>query len=496
VGIPDTFNITVNPRPIVVAANDTILCLAQTFVPTTICAQPGTVFSWDNGAVHNQTFIPFQDTTLTVTGIDANLCTNQDSLFVTYLNIPPPQVYGGEDDTLCFGECTTLTATVNPADAFLSWNNGVVQAQEFCPPTTNDYIVTAVSLNGCVERDTVTVIVNPLPVVTAHASDTTLCAGQPLVLWGQGAFTYVWDNDVIDSVAFVSTDSLTYTVIGTDVNGCRDTASITIDVNPIPVVLWSADMPNGGCLPFSPTFTNLSTPSNGVAVWNFGNGATFTDSTQIGTAVNIYDNFGCYPVTLTVTSPEGCTNSLTQQDYICVNQIVASFTPSAFELPITDANFCFTNTSINGATFQWFYGNGNGSDLVHPCETYDDWGTYTVCLVAVAQDGCTDTACQTIRVRDQVIIYVPNSFTPDGNDMNDIFIPVLTSGFDRTGPYEFKIYNRWGHEIFVTNSFTEGWDGTFQGNLVQVGSYTWSVKFKDSQNNEIYEYYGHVNLIR
>lgn len=496
IGTPDTFNITVNPRPIVVAANDTILCLAQTFVPTTICAQPGTVFSWNNGAVHNQTFVPFQDTTLTVTGIDANLCTNQDSLFVTYLNIPPPQVYGGLDDTLCFGECTTLTATVSPAESFLSWNNGVVQAQEFCPPTTNDYIVTAVSLNGCVERDTVTVIVNPLPIVTAHASDTSLCAGQPLVLWGQGAFTYEWDNNVVDSVSFTATDSLTYTVIGTDVNGCKDTTSITIDVNPIPVVLWTADMQNGGCLPFSPTFTNLSTPSNGTAVWNFGNGVTFVDSTQQGTVLNIYDNYGCYPVTLTVTSPEGCVNSLTQQDYVCVTQVVADFTPSAFELPIADANFCFTNSSINGATFQWNFGDGNGSDLVHPCNTYDDWGTYTVCLVAIAQDGCSDTACQTIRVRDQVLLYVPNTFTPEGNDMNEIFIPVLTSGFDRTGPYEFKIYNRWGHEIFNTNSYTEGWDGTYQGVKVQLGTYVWTLKFKDSQNNEIYEFNGHVNLIR
>ena len=85
---------------------------------------------------------------------------------------------------------------------------------------------------------------------------------------------------------------------------------------------------------------------------------------------------------------------------------------------------------------------------------------------------------------------------PDGNGVNDSFIPVLTAGYDRTGGYVFRIYDRWGELIFVTNQVLQGWDGTYNGEKVQFGTYTWTIRFKDSQTNEVYESTGHVNVIR
>jgi gliding motility-associated-like protein len=80
--------------------------------------------------------------------------------------------------------------------------------------------------------------------------------------------------------------------------------------------------------------------------------------------------------------------------------------------------------------------------------------------------------------------------------LNDIFLPVLTAGYDRTEGWQFKIYNRWGEEIFNSEIVGNGWDGTYKGEPVQFGSYTWSLRFKDSQNNKIHDFTGHVNLIR
>jgi gliding motility-associated-like protein len=127
--------------------------------------------------------------------------------------------------------------------------------------------------------------------------------------------------------------------------------------------------------------------------------------------------------------------------------------------------------------------------------TYDSIGCYQVVLVASAQDGCTDTTVQVVCVKDEVIIYVPNTFTPDGDGLNDIFLPILTAGY-RPGTYEFAIYNRWGERFFYTEDVDQGWDGTFKGNEVQVGTYTYTIKFKSSMDNNVYTYNGHVNLIR
>ena len=118
-------------------------------------------------------------------------------------------------------------------------------------------------------------------------------------------------------------------------------------------------------------------------------------------------------------------------------------------------------------------------------------------LVAIPQDGipCADTATMLVKVNDEVILYVPNTFTPDGDGLNDIFLPIVTAGF-RDGTYEFRIYNRWGEQVFVTQDPTLGWDGTYLGEPVQDGTYTWTILFKDPLDNGKFPFNGHVNLIK
>ncbi|TFZ24631.1 hypothetical protein DM870_26400, partial [Escherichia coli] len=110
-------------------------------------------------------------------------------------------------------------------------------------------------VNTCNDTDQVTVTVNPLPVVIAGAdqticvgasvtlngSDQTVCAGTSVTLNGSGALTYTWDNGVTDGQAFAPASTITYTVIGTDVNTCNDTDQVTVTVNPLPVVIAGAD---------------------------------------------------------------------------------------------------------------------------------------------------------------------------------------------------------------------------------------------------------------
>ena len=493
-GAAETFLITVHPLPDVEAGMDTTLCFEQSI---TLTATGANNYQWDNGVVNGVQFFPNSTEMYYVVGTDLNLCQNTDSVTVTYTLDLPPVVNAGLDTAICIGQDIILAAT---GDAILYvWNNDVTDGVVFVPSETNDYVVIGTAANGCIESDTVEVVINPLPIVSAFASDDFICAGESTLLWGEGADIYVWDLSVIDSVEFTPVATETYTVVGFDVNGCTDTTEIEVIVNPLPDVLFSTDMTFGGCLPFEPTFTDLTSgPESNSVMWYFGNGAT---STQLGSVLNTYDSYGCYDVTLVSTTTEGCTDSLTQQNFVCVNEVNAEFQPDVYEQSVVNPIFEFTNTSTNATSFEWFFGDGSESDFVNTTHFYDDYGNYVVSLVATAQDGCTDTAYAAITVIDEVLFYVPNSFTPNGDGKNEVFVPVLTAGYDRERGYEFRIYNRWGEQVFFSDTPGVGWDGSYidqsgSVKIVQNGTYMWYVKFKDSMNNEIYDFSGHVNVIK
>ena len=98
-------------------------------------------------------------------------------------------------------------------------------------------------------------------------------------------------------------------------------------------------------------------------------------------------------------------------------------------------------------------------------------------------------------MEEDLIFYVPNTFTPDGNDYNEVFKPVMTSGYD---PYKYTLYvfDRWGEILFESHNAQVGWDGTFQGQMVQDGTYVWKIIIHDPKTDEKKEFYGHVNLLR
>ena len=125
----------------------------------------------------------------------------------------------------------------------------------------------------------------------------------------------------------------------------------------------------------------------------------------------------------------------------------------------------------------------------------DDAGGYYVTLYAYSEIGCMDSTSIGIQVNEELIYYVPNSFTPDDDQHNQTFRPVFSSGFD---PYDFNmlIFNRWGEIVFETNNDEIGWDGTYGGMPVQDGTYTWRIEFKTLSSDERIVIHGHVNVLR
>ncbi len=486
----DQVIVNVNPLPVVNAGNDVSICFGET---TVLNATGATSYSWDNGG--NQGPVsPSATTTYTVTGTNANGCINTDQVTVT-VN-PIPNVNAGPDQTVCIGATVTLTAS---GAATYSWNNGVTNGVAFTPSVgTTTYTVTGTSAEGCTANDAVIVIVNPLPNVFA-GNDVTICEGQSVTLTASGASVYSWDNGVVNGVAFApSLGTTIYTVTGTSTAGCINTDQLNVIVNPNPEVAF---MPGNtlGCAPLITAFTNLTTDVTNC-VWTFSNGTVITGC---GTVPVTFSQSGCYDATLTTTSINGCISSFTATNIVCVEEPpVAAFSPSSNNVSTLNTEILFTNQTTGASNYVWTFGDDSGINTqVNPIHTYpsDVEDQYLVTLIAYSPLGCVDTAYSYINVYEELIFYVPNTFTPDIDNYNPVFLPVFTSGFDPFN-YNLMIFNRWGEVVFESNNAEIGWDGSYGNNgeieMCQDGVYIWKIEFKVTRWDERRQVVGHVNLIR
>jgi gliding motility-associated-like protein len=225
--------------------------------------------------------------------------------------------------------------------------------------------------------------------------------------------------------------------------------------------------------------------------------------TGCSTVNNTFEAAGCYDITLTVSSLNNCVSSLTSNDLICVEaNPIAAFAPSINIVTEYNGLIDFTNLSIGATDYSWTFGD-NSSPTSEENPSHDFGGqnqnTWLVTLVAATPLGCVDTAYSTIIYQEELIFYVPNTFTPDDDDYNQTFKPIFTAGYD---PYDYVLYifNRWGEIIFESHDSEKGWDGSYGNNgeveLVQDGTYTWKLEFKVTKNDERKMVVGHVNIIR
>lgn len=302
----------------------------------------------------------------------------------------------------------------------------------------------------------------------------------------QNQIPYLWNGL---SLSTSGTNTLTLT----SVQGCDSLATLNLTVNPMPNASFAANYEDG-CAPLQVTFSN-SGGSSGTCQWNLGNGVV---SSNCGTVVGTYNSFGCYDVSLQITSAAGCSSTLTLDDIVCVNpQPEASFVVNSQQLSNFDPTANFTNTSTGHVSQTWNFGDGSGtSTLNNPQHTYPEAaGYYYVTLVVANSHGCVDSTTQLIVVDNVVVFYVPNTFTPDGDVYNETFRPIFTAGFD-IYQYQMVIFNRWGEIIFESNNSEIGWDGTYGGNTCQDGTYIWQITYKEIGKDKRNEIRGHFNLLR
>lgn len=449
--------------------------------------------------------------TYTIVAQDANGCTATINVVV---NQPTPvTVVAGPDVTICIGASTNLTAIgaggTGPYN--YTWTNNVdatvlIGANQTVFPTANTiYTVVVTDANGCGPvNDQIIVTINPPLGVTANLTQS-ICPGTPITLiasgsGGNGIYTYTWTNN-IDATVFVGANypvsplvTTVYTVTITDNCGTPlATDVVTITVYPLPAISYGPYTING-CAPLSVTFTNLTV---GVAAatcfWDFGDGSTSTNCNP----TYVYTVAGCFDVSLNMVTSDGCAIDTTVFSNVCVFPIpIADFTagPQPTDIFATEVNF--TNLTIGGNTYTWDFGGLGTSTQTNPTFIFPDaaGGIYSVCLTTVSSNGCIDATCQNIIIDDVFLIYVPNTFTPEGDGTNDIFIPIIQGEDPET--YELMIFNRWGELIFQSNNKLVGWDGTHKSIKSKEDVYVWKLRVRKKQNQEKVEYIGHVTLLR
>jgi gliding motility-associated-like protein len=387
----------------------------------------------------------------------------------------------------------------------LTWNQGLSgNGPHAVSPSTNRlYTVLATDANGCtLELDSTTVFVNPALSLPA-LEPVTECAGVPIPLaalggaGGDGSLTYDWGTGPGASPFTTVTLYNDTTICVTLSDGCETpdvTRCVPITILQTPPMAYSADT-TIGCSPLPVRFTFVDTTGGAAITWILGDGYTSVGSTSFA---HTYGTPGQYDVGVEVIWPNGCATDTVINSMISVIAVpVADFTWSPQPPNILEPLVEFQDLSVpNVVSWEWTFHEAGSSDEQNPTFSYptDVGGYYPVTLVVTNELGCADTTTRIVFVEDLFLVFVPNTFTPNGDGHNELF---YVNGNDiATDEFELRIFDRWGGEVFGTTDRFASWDGSFGGTILPQGIYNYRLSVRSAITQQERIIYGHVNLMR
>ncbi|MES2678921.1 MAG: gliding motility-associated C-terminal domain-containing protein [Bacteroidota bacterium] len=255
---------------------------------------------------------------------------------------------------------------------------------------------------------------------------------------------------------------------------------------------------NEGCEPLRIFFNTRTQATASITTFDFGGFNQFQrDSFEYP-----FNEPGIYTVRITSHGTNGCTGLYELPYPIIVHPRLKSDIQWSPDVPTTTDNLVTFNPVsqyTDAATYYWmFSGTGlgdNDSSLVkNPQRKYEETGKFPVMLVETSEFGCIDTVITFIEIRDDLNLYVPNSFTPNGDGINDFFY-VKGLGF-KSENFFLDVYDRWSHLVFSSRDISNGWDGTVKGGAPVQGTYIYKVRIVGQNGEGRKEYIGHVTLIK
>ena len=450
-------NIAVNPNPICVGDNSTLIMNNNIGTPPfsvdySITDANGTTTANDvfGSGGFNTLINPIITTDYTLTSVtDDSTCTSSLSAVTTLVVNEIPQLVTSYSNELCDGDLVEIG---------LDFTAGT-------PPFNVDY-----TFNGA----------NTNTVINFQTGDLTLIATDP---------SNISINSITGANCFKQIDE-----------------DIVITINSLPIATLSGDgsICEGGA-------TNLSiVTTNGAPLYDI----EYTNGTENFTLTDIGDSTGISTATMglytlvSVIDQNGCeATTLNGQANVNINPLPdVALVAYPLQTEITDPliNFIDKSTYLSLIPGTWDFGDGSGqvSNLGHIDHMYADTGIYIVSLETVSDSGCTNIAYQTIIISPTFTMYVPNAFTPNNDLDNDYFLPIV----DGVQEYELSIYDRLGKRVFITEKYTneycatgceEAWDGKINGSsdFCTIGVYVYHIIVTDV-NGKLRNYEGTVTLVR
>ena len=523
-------DIIVNNQIVLSYTSDDSLCIfgnSYDFVAAST-APAGSIYTWDfgpnatspstTGSVIigvNYSATGYMPVTVTV---ENNSCVAEytDSIYV----LPEPiAAIVLPTDYEC-GGLSVLFGNGSANSTIYAWDFGIAGSvtdvsTDFEPtfdfPTAGTYTVTLVASSSpiCSSTTTETITLNE-PLLVAFTSQDSMCitgnsfdfdgtvSGPPgsVFTWNFGPNASITSSTDIDvsNVVFNTTGPIQITLTGT-FEDCEESITHEIYLYREPTIDFTIK-PGLQCVPFNAQFINLSdAETTAYYTWDFGDGTT----SNLAAPTHLYTIVGNYPVTLTLETVDGCVTTLTllQSDLVNVRpspQSGFSVTPDYTD--ICNSTIAFIDESI-GAN-QWFYfyddSTSNSSGVASPTYTYLTAGGHYPIQIATNEYGCKDTSRNYLFI-EPFTLYAPNTFTPDGNQFNNSFLPIA---YLPVVEWKMEIFNRWGDLVFETTDLYESWDGTGRsGRMSQDGVYIWKITYVSCEplTQERIET-GHVNLLR
>lgn len=552
--VPVIANVVLNTPLTIIASGGASICNGESTQLTSSAAN-GTggsyTYSWapagslDNATISNPQATPLVTTTYTVTLMDA--CLQPISDVVTVTVFQQAVVSAGTDQAICIGNSAVLSASLSGTATNATWSGGAgtytpdnTSPNAIYTPSTAEETAGTVTLTYTTDdpagpcpaaSDQITITINHLP--NANAGSTQyVCSGSGITLagtiggsatsgaWTGGNGTYSPNNTTLNAVytaspAEFAAGSVTLTLITNDPAGpCTSSSSlVTFHFYEIPVVDFTADTA-AGCPVHCVDFTNLSVIGGGGTItslhWDFGDNSPGSDSLNPS---HCFSESDFYDITLTAVSNNGCSTSLTKTHFIEVYSVpVAAFSTTPNPATVLDPAITMNNQSSSDVTYwHWDFGDGDtlAPDISSPTHTYqsENSDSYTVTLIVHNAHNCYDTVSHEVVIDPAFIFFIPNSFTPNGDGINDFF---FGSGIGIKN-YQFWIFDRWGNEIFdchvngLPQSAPCYWDGVVEfggadlsgnsGRAAQIDVYVWEVLLIDVFDKP-HQYVGTVTIVR
>ncbi len=514
-----TYNVSVTPilTATATAGGNTTICMTKSATVIGANATNGTILWTHNGGgilTNATTLTPtyssikadtLSPVLLTLTVTPSGGCSNLTQSDTYTINVKSNPQVNPSASTPCVGNNLQLNANTVVGGQY-AWTgpNGYANTNQTATKTSvtlldaGQYTLQITDSNNCINTNTVNVTVNPNPTIT---TDTLLCVGNQATFSSNTApATNPWISQstnllTIDSSTGVATGILggTATVGYTDINSCK--ATKTIKVEDLPVVNFTVDS-TSICLGNDVVFTDVSAKKNINLLWDFGDGTTSNELIPTHTYLKV-DSF---TVSLTSISLGGCKTTYTKDKYITPIEIPTinfSFTPDSIQIYLPEIKF---KNSSNAKFYTWIFGDYSPvAHEVNPTHKFPDTPGQSYMVTLKGSNSingiCASSQSHQIVSVDPPVFYIPNSFTPNGDEINNTFQPIFTSGFDPQH-FDFWVYNRWGVLIFESHNSTIGWDGTYQNQIVGNDTYVWKLQFKSKQTEREYYYTGNVNLLK